>query len=186
MVNFYPGFEYIRAIFCLAVISLHTGLVTELEHTSPRIFYFVRYHFEFMAVPMFLLLSLFLYILKRQSTTRHASKMEGSADMYTEKANNQECKNRSSSKFNDYFSFRLRSLLCLYISWRAIHFVITQNFSDIKTSEHILKALLGESSPTYFLLELLILTVTAEFVFCRKQTEVANTKIILYSLNVIW
>lgn len=169
MVIFYPGFEYIRVIFCFAVVSLHTGLATKLELTHPLIFYFIRYHVEFMAVPIFLLMSLFLYILKRQSITEATLPGENGINTHPK-------------KFNAYFSFRFKSILCMYIIWRAIHFVITQNFSDFKTSEHVLRALFGGSSPTYFLLELLILTVITEFVFCKRKIDVLTSKIILFSL----
>jgi hypothetical protein len=169
MLNFYPGFDYIRVIFCFAVVSLHTGLATQLELTHPSIFYFIRYHLEFLAVPMFLLLSLFLYISKRKSIAVPLVKQNGGVIT-------------SAKKFNTYFVSRFKYILFMYISWRAIHFVITQNFSYIKSGEHVLRALLGESTPTYFLLQLLILTVIIEFIFYKKSTEITTTKIILYSL----
>jgi peptidoglycan/LPS O-acetylase OafA/YrhL len=62
--SFYPGIDLLRAFFSIAVLSLHTGLFSGIENSNPNIFYFIRYHIEFAAVPVFFVISMFLFIRK--------------------------------------------------------------------------------------------------------------------------
>jgi surface polysaccharide O-acyltransferase-like enzyme len=147
----YAGFDYIRVFFCIAIVSLHTGLVSKLDLTHPKIYYFIRYHVEYMSVPIFFLISLFLYYLKR----RHN---------------------------DNYFYSRFKQILLMYIVWRTIHFVIIDDWSAFKSSLLMIRVALGEGSPTYFLLDLLILMIILETFFSKREQWFSNKGIMLCAL----
>lgn len=67
--RYYAGFDYLRAILSLAVIAIHTNLLTahgkfSLEETGINIFDIIQFNLFFLAVPVFLLISLFLFYKK--------------------------------------------------------------------------------------------------------------------------
>lgn len=67
--NHYAGFDYLRAILSLAVIAIHTNLLTShgkfsQEEAGINIFDIVQFNLFFLAVPVFIIISLFLFYKK--------------------------------------------------------------------------------------------------------------------------
>lgn len=71
--SYYAGFDYIRAVLSLAVIAIHTRLLSAHgnlsvdERSGFNVFDIIELNLFFLAVPLFFLVSLFLFY-KKQST----------------------------------------------------------------------------------------------------------------------
>lgn len=141
--------------FSIAVLTLHCGVFSSLEKVHYALYYAVRYHIEFCAVPVFFLLSTFLFVQKKQGYLK-----------------------------------QIQYIFLLYILWRSIHFLIAQDISSINFQdlhiERLLRWIIGEESPTYFLLDLSLVLSAAFLIITldKKYQFLKNTKCLL-ALNAL-
>jgi len=73
------GFDWLRCILCLSVIALHTNIMSVpnqyvgVDPANPLIYRIIVYNLFWAAVPTFMTLSLFLFLIKRNDNSSYFS-----------------------------------------------------------------------------------------------------------------
>jgi Acyltransferase family len=165
----FQGFDFLRAIFSLAIVADHTGLF-ELANiygtsTATNLLYA---NFSYISVPVFFQISLFLFQLKSGRVV-----------------------------FKTFFQNRIAKLICLYLFWLTSFVLFRLLFKEgsaridklrsLSIKEWIEFIISGGNSPFYFFFSLIFLTIlTALLVLVFKKVKNFSARIkISYWLLVI-
>lgn len=156
----FEGFDFLRAIFSLAIVADHTGLFSLATSygtiTATNLLYA---NFSYVAVPVFLQISLFLFQIKSGGVV-----------------------------FKTFFQNRIAKLIYLYLFWLT-SFVLFRLFfkegsagiaklRNLSIKEWIEFIVSGGNSPFYFFFSLIFLTIlTALLVLVFKKVQNFSTRI---------
>lgn len=166
--NTFEGFDFLRAIFSLAIVALKTNLFLLAEIlVSSTIAYALMSKIGYLAVPVFLQISLFLLYVKSEK-----------------------------SGFSYFLQKRLPKLISLYLFWLTskvlFDIFVKGKFEDIKASLSSARKVIefivsGDQSPFFFFFSLIFLsTLAATISTLFKKFEKPSTKVgISYGLLFI-
>lgn len=139
------GFDWLRCVLCLAVIGLHTNIMSVpnqyvgADPANPLIYRLLLYNLFWAAVPTFMTLSLFLYLIKRKDNS-------------------------------SYFFRKIKSFTLIYFFWAILErFLLTIGggfFPSEISPWNIFSVISSHENIAYFLFMLLILYIFME-VFYR-------------------
>ncbi|HEX3032628.1 MAG TPA: acyltransferase [Bacillota bacterium] len=142
----YHGFDYLRIIFCAIVVALHTGLITASYDLGKDFGKIIEFGIGYLAVPVFLQLSAYLYVLNSsKGTNRFKERIKYLASIY---------------------AFWLALNLIIPSGGK-----ISSYFSSFKL---ILETLVGNHTVIYFIFELMLITILIEGArkFCNTLPKV--------------
>lgn len=158
------AFDYLRAICCIAVVCLHTGLLSLFLNWKNFLNIIVDNVF-YLAVPIFFQLALVLFFLNRQKEK----------DYFWKK--------RFFKILKLYMFWGILSSLFSFFTQKEMYLNYLSNLKDIK---NIMNFLItdGYSNPFYYFFSLLFVTILAElFAFYLERTKI-NNELICYSLLI--
>lgn len=162
------GFDFLRAIFSVAVVALKTEafLLVELFSTT-TVFILSKATFAYLAVPVFLQISLFLLYIKSEETG-----------------------------FSYFLRKRLPRLICLYIFWVSLKVLfdvfVKKELWEVAEVASSTRGLIefivsGSHSPFFFFFVLIFLSTLAStliFVFKRFRINSSRRLFVTYGLLV--
>ncbi|MGI2903495.1 acyltransferase family protein [Tolypothrix sp. VBCCA 56010] len=158
------GFDYLRAICCIAVVCLHTNIPSLVLNFKN--FYNIIFDNVFcLAVPIFFQISLILFFLNRQ------------------KEKNYFFQKRVFKIIKLYIFWGIFSSLFSCFTQKEMYLNYLSNLRDIK---NIMNFIItdGYYNPFYYFFSLLFLTILAElFAFYIEKTQI-NNQLICYSLLI--
>lgn len=158
------GFDYLRAIFCLVVVGLHTN-IQSLFFSYRSIYNIIVYNVFYLAVPIFYQIALVLFFLNR------------------EKDKNYFFKKRFFKLIKLYIFWGASSQLFYLLTTKEMYLNYLSSLRDIK---NIMDFIItdGYANPFYYFFSLLFLTILAElFAFSIEKTQI-NNELICYSLLI--
>ena len=161
--TYFFGFDYLRSAFSIFVVAWHNFIFGRptyfhdynINSFSPHIIDIIYFNLFVLSIPVFLQVSLVLYIPNRQSGGR------------------------------EYFTRRMIRLVSLYFFWSGLtllfrHFILGLNIkSSFATYPTVLNTIMsGARSPFYYLFSLIVVTSLTElFIFFKSRTKYKNTLI---------
>ncbi|WP_285719166.1 acyltransferase [Pelosinus sp. IPA-1] len=148
--KYYPGFDYLRAFFCIAIVGWHTKVfgyahildksLDTFRVTLPDIIYA---NILLLGVPLFHQVSLFLYIQNR--------------------------------KRNDYFIGRIKKLGFLYLFWTLVSVVFLYDGMDFNKVISLDYWIAAGYTHIYFIFSLIVTTIVTELL-CLLSSRVSENK----------
>ncbi|GAX43743.1 hypothetical protein NIES4075_47580 [Tolypothrix sp. NIES-4075] len=157
------GFDYLRAICCIAVVCLHTGLLS-LFLNFKNLLNIILYNGFYLAVPIFFQIALVLFFLNRQKNPNYF------------------WKKRFFKILKLYMFWGIFSSLFSLFYQKEMYLNYLSNLRDIK---NIMIFLItdGYSNPFYYFFCLLFLTILAElFAFYIDKSKINNDLICYFLL----
>jgi len=158
----FEGFDFLRAVFALLIIAIHSNLFT-LKIGSSSIASILSANVAYLAVPVFFQISLFLFYIKSEKV----------GPSY-------------------FFQKRLLKLVSLYLFWVISKIVfdilLTGKSESLQNSTTSIRAFIefivsGGNSPLYFFFSLAFITGLTEVVIfgLRRTQKTSLRRIIIYS-----
>lgn len=159
--NYYYGFDYLRAFFSVVIVAWHAGAFS-IFAKYPAISYLTTNYLGLLAVPIFLQISLYLYVLKARGDNK------------------------------SYFKKRLKTLSFLYLFWLFLNVMLTFDggiSSVFKDTKEFLNFIIGNHTVIYFLLSLILCTIISElFIRINEKYPIGDkfiALILLFSLGLM-
>jgi hypothetical protein len=155
------GFDYLRIIFAIFVITWHirifgnTGIfLPQISNFTPSFLDIIYANILLLAVPIFMLVSLFLYGYNR-------------------------------NKIDGYFRKRITYLGWLYIFWYFAALIVFGKGISVSSLLSIQSLSSGFGTPVYFLFDLILMTIILECLILLKGYTSEKTYILLNSILFI-
>ncbi|NEU72171.1 acyltransferase [Hassallia byssoidea VB512170] len=158
------GFDYLRVIFCIAVLCLHTN-IPSLILKYQTLYNIIVYNVFYLAVPIFFQLALILFFLNRQKNK----------DYFWKK--------RFFKIIKLYIFWGILSSLFSFFTQKEMYLNYLRNLKNIN---NIMNFIItdGYSNPFYYFFSLLFVTILAElFAFYIDRAKI-NNQLICYSLLI--
>lgn len=160
--DYLPGFDYLRAFFCVAIVALHSvafgrprPFVSDQFYLGwPKLNEIMILNIIMLGVPVFMLMSLVLYIRKRL-------------------------------QHKDYLQKRVKRLTLLYVFWVCIGILTTYSMATLLHEPkpgyfdsllNIIETIMsGANNVYYYLFSLLIWTVVVDVLVLNKKLFLQNS-----------
>lgn len=151
----FEGFDFLRAVFAIAIVADHTGLFSIVTIQGLTFATDILYaNFSYIAVPVFFQISLFLFYFKSKKV-----------------------------ELNSFFQKRIVKLINLYLFWISI-FTLSKtlftkgvagitNFDSLSLRSVVEFIISGGNSPLYFFFSLIFITTLATLVLLLHK-RIAN------------
>jgi hypothetical protein len=158
----FEGFDFLRAIFAIAIVADHTGLFSIATIQGVTIGTDILYaNFSYFAVPVFFQISLFLFYFKSEK-----------------------------SELKSFFQRRLSKLISIYLFWLSSFSLLKillkkENYHLISFGTISLRSSLefivsGGNSPLYFFFSLTFITIIAALIilfFKKLESSIVRIKV---------
>ncbi|WP_019502673.1 acyltransferase family protein [Pseudanabaena sp. PCC 6802] len=163
----FHGFDFLRAIFSVAIVADHAGLFTLATVQGVDTLTNLLYgNFSYLAVPTFFQISLFLFYFKSKKV-----------------------------EFRRFFQKRIIRLISLYLFWVSLFVLLrflfkggnagTAQFAPISVRGWIEFIVSGCNSPFYFFFSLIFTTILAALIALFFKASENNSIRVIYFLFVI-